>query len=140
MNLCSRKYDTPEIKRKTPATNMQRTLAMYRKQGYLLAIVEKFNKFVPPHGVRQDLFGFGDILGLGKGEKCCTMFQTCRGADHAEHKAKILSERRAQTWLDEGQRILLVSWSKKGARGQVKKWDPRIEEITVKDFETAAPF
>jgi hypothetical protein len=43
----------------------KRTLAKLRKEGYLCAIVEKFNRFA---GIRQDLFGFIDILAIREGE------------------------------------------------------------------------
>lgn len=48
----------------------QRTLAALRKLGYLAAVVEKWN-----HGahIRQDLFGFIDVLAIGGGDcMACT--------------------------------------------------------------------
>ena len=42
-----------------------RTLEVLREQGYTVAVVEKWN----PHArIRQDLFGFIDILAIKRGE------------------------------------------------------------------------
>ena len=42
-----------------------RSLALLREQGYTVAVVEKWN----PHArIRQDLFGFIDILAIKRGE------------------------------------------------------------------------
>lgn len=43
----------------------QRALAELRKRGYTAAVVEHWN---PHAGIRQDLFGFIDVIGLKDGE------------------------------------------------------------------------
>ena len=42
----------------------QRTLNHLRRRGYLAAVVERFNPHVGEHGIRQDLFGFLDLLAI----------------------------------------------------------------------------
>ena len=46
-------------------TPTQRSLAYLREQGYTVAIVERWNPFAR---IRQDLFGFVDLLAIRKGE------------------------------------------------------------------------
>lgn len=52
-------------KKKKGKSPTQLTLEKWRDRGYMCAIVEKWN----PHArVRQDLFGFVDVLAVGNGE------------------------------------------------------------------------
>ena len=60
-----------------------RTLKYLRTQGWEAGIVEKFNPYAH---VRQDLFGFIDIIALG--EKKIIGVQSC-GQAFSEHKKKI---------------------------------------------------
>lgn len=109
----------------------QRTLAALRKDGYACAITERWN----PHArIRQDLYGFIDILAI-KPEYGILGVQACAGASHATRRAKILAEPRAKLWLETGGRIAVCSWSKKGARGKRKLWEPRVEHVHLSDFD-----
>lgn len=107
----------------------QRTLAELRKLGGVCGIVEKWNMHVKR---RQDLFGFIDILAL-VGSNIIGV-QATTGSNHAARKTKILAEPRALAFLRAGGLIELWSWDKKGARGQVKRWVCRKEEIVLEDF------
>jgi hypothetical protein len=53
----------------------QRTLRALRQQGCICDVAEKFNAHVGPFGIRQDLFGFIDIVALKPsgiaGIRCC---------------------------------------------------------------------
>ena len=64
-------------------TPTQRTLAYLREQGYLCAIVEKWNPHVK---IRQDLFGFIDILAIKKDE---TLAVQCTSTGVAARVKKI---------------------------------------------------
>ena len=64
-------------------TPTQRTLAYLREEGYLCAIVEKWNPHVK---IRQDLFGFIDILAIKKGE---TLAVQCTSTGVAARVKKI---------------------------------------------------
>ena len=51
----------------------QRALELAREQGYRAAVVEKWNAFAPTpdgkrRGIRQDLFGFIDVIAIREGE------------------------------------------------------------------------
>ena len=51
--------------KKASTSPTQRTLMEMRSRGYTCEVTEKWNPFAK---VRQDLFGFVDVLCLGKGE------------------------------------------------------------------------
>ncbi len=59
------------------------------------------------------------------------------GADsgHSGHKKKCLAEPRLKLWLEAGGLFFIHSWGKNGARGKVKHWQCRIEELTLADFD-----
>jgi len=112
---------------------VQRTIRELRNQGCLCDIAEKFNAHVGPFGIRQDLFGFIDIIALApdgiRGIQAC-------GADFKAHKNKILSNENALEWLRSGGRIDIYSWRKvkKKRGGKLLIWAPRVESITKEDF------
>lgn len=102
-----------------------RTLKLLRASGYICAVVERWN---PGAKIRQDLYGFADILAIHEqppGEILAV--QVTSGAHHADHKAKILKEPRHRSWLMAGGKIALISWTKHGPKGKRKLWAPRIE-------------
>ena len=111
-----------------------RTLDMLRKQGWLCASVEKF---LPARGTmkfprRIDVYGFGDLLACrerqyGAMTAETALVQCCTTGDMANRKAKILAEPRAGVWMRCGNLIMLVGWAKRGPRGKVKRWTPKIE-------------
>lgn len=107
----------------------QRTLKALRDLGATCAIVERWNQFAK---VRQDLFGFADILAI-LGPNLIAL-QTTSGDNHASRRTKILAEPMALAWLKTGNMIEIHSWSKKGPRGKAKKWVCRREEIVESDF------
>lgn len=128
---------------------VQRTLKRLKERGRLCQVVERFNPHAGPFGVRQDLFGFIDLIALSAplftpsgvlvrsgiiGIQCCGI-----GA-HSGHLKKILGECRekALTWLKSMGRIELWSWNRrkiKTTKGKkVVRWHPRVEEITMEHF------
>ena len=42
----------------------QRTLRALEQRGCFCGIVERFNPYAGPHGIRQDLFGIIDVVAL----------------------------------------------------------------------------
>jgi hypothetical protein len=65
----------------------QRTLAAIRREGALAGIVEKWNSHA---FIRQDLFGFVDIIAIYPDSRRITAIQCTGQHGHPEHKAKIL--------------------------------------------------
>jgi len=71
---------------KGPMTPTQRSLAMLREAGYLYAIVEHWNYFAK---IRQDYFGFGDILAVDATTNTTVIVQTTSGSNFAARRTKI---------------------------------------------------
>jgi hypothetical protein len=108
----------------------QRTLELFRKNGWTVAIVERWN----PHArVRQDLFGFIDLVVLDA--TSIVGVQATSGTNHVARRKKILAEPRAKLWLQHGGLIWIVSWAKKGKRGKRKTWQYRMESIKLENFD-----
>lgn len=106
-------------------TPTQRSLKALRADSWLCAIVERFNPHVK---IRQDLFGFADILAI-RGDEC-RLIQTTSGANVAARIAKIKDLPAAATWLSSPSRTIHVhGWRKVGARGKRKVWECRVVEI-----------
>jgi len=103
----------------------QRSLKMMRADGWLCAIVEKYNSFIK---VRQDLFGFADILCVKQNE--VLLIQTTSGSNVSERIKKIQALQAAEIWLDSPNRSIHVhGWRKAGPRGGVKKWECRVVKL-----------
>lgn len=108
----------------------QRTLKWLREDGFKVGITEKWN----PHAkIRQDLFGFIDLVAVKSGHGILGV-QTTSGANHSTRRQKILESEEAHLWLACGGHIAVVSWAKQGARGKRKVWTMRWEELNLSDF------
>lgn len=111
-------------------SNTSRTLKAMRDMGRMAVVVERWNRFAK---VRQDLFGFIDIIAL---DEACGIVgvQSC-GSSFASHLAKITSECHdaAMTWLRCGGKIELWSWRKVKLKRGAKKyvWRPRVADFTL---------
>ena len=132
---------------------MGRVLPAARLKHYLddsgeyvkVVTVERWNPFVKRRdggmGIRQDLLGVIDLLGLHK-DGLLDAFQATVGDRHADHKAKILSNEYARWWASESlskgsRRFFLVSYRKGPQKRGSKRivWQPpRIEEFTEKSW------
>lgn len=112
----------------------QMTLRYLRGQGIISGIVERFNPYVGRFGIRQDLFGFIDLISLDS-EEGIIAIQSTSGNCHSVHRKKITEERTQEVieWLKCGGKIWLMSWSKKKLKrgGKARRWMPRIEKITM---------
>lgn len=116
-------------------TPTQRSLRKLRTAGYLVAVVEKWN----PHArIRQDLFGFADLLGF-RGDEVL-LVQTTSGSNVAARLTKIAGLPVAAAWRNGSNRRLVVhGWRKTGPRGKRKTWQCReVECQPVDDTERVA--
>lgn len=105
-------------------TPTQRSLKLMRDQGYLCAITERWN----PHAhIRQDLWGFCDVLCVRAGEVVAV--QTTSGANVATRIAKMRSLPSLPVVLSAGVKVVVHGWRKVGARGKRKLWECRVEEV-----------
>lgn len=91
----------------------QRSLALLRERGYLVAVVERWNPYAR---VRQDLFQILDLLAV-RGEETLGV-QVTSDSHVAERVAKI-TQSDATSWLRRANWSLVVhGWRKRG-RGWV---------------------
>jgi hypothetical protein len=116
-----------------------RTLEKLRKEGWTCAVVEHWN----PHAhIRQDLGGGIDVLAwkpksTGQWSSQILGIQACAdtgGSGMAAHRAKLLREPKMATWVAAGGRLEIWAWGKKGARGERKLWECRVEVLRLGDF------
>jgi hypothetical protein len=109
----------------------QRSIKMLKDEGWEVAIVEKWNTFAR---IRQDLFGFADLLAMRPGDKPQLIQVTTTGI--ASRIEKIMNEPRALTALLSGFEIYGHGWRKIKVKrgGKAMKWEPRIIQVTKDDF------
>ena len=106
-------------------TPTQRTLAEIRKLVDHVAIVEKWNSHCR---IRQDLFGFADLISFDRED--VHLWQVTAGAV-AARVAKIKELDVAKHWTASTHReLFVVGWRKLKPRGiKVAKWHPRIVSL-----------
>lgn len=98
----------------------QRSLAYLREEGYLVAIVERWN----PHArIRQDLFGFIDLLAIRKNE---TLAVQVTASGVSARIKKIMESEYLGRVRDAGWRIVVHGW-RKNSKG---KYVLRVEDIS----------
>jgi hypothetical protein len=110
-----------------------RTLELLWREGFVACVVEKW---IPQARRRIDAFGFGDILACQSGRRASHyvgiwLIQCTSGDNHASRVKKIVETPAAEEWRAAGGRIAVVSWSKRGGRGERKLWQPRWEEVVL---------
>jgi hypothetical protein len=122
----------------------ERTIQRLSSEGIKAGIVERFNPHVGPHGIRQDLFGFIDVIALdstGKhtpdGSPRAIAIQVTSGSHAAEHVKKIREAafERASFWIKCGGIIQVWAWSKKLVPtlkgGKKIRYHLRIVDVTL---------
>lgn len=86
----------------------ERTLQELRKRGYLAAVVERWNAFAK---IRQDLFGFVDVIGLRDGETLAV--QTTSGSNVSDRVKKIADSDKIAVIRKAGWRVVVWGWAKR---------------------------
>jgi len=89
----------------------QLTLRHMRDQGYFCEVVEHWNSFTHK---REDLFGFGDIICLRKGE--VVLVQTTTASNVSARVRKITDHANVGFVRDAGMQICVHGWAKIGNR------------------------
>lgn len=89
---------------------MELSLDYLRKRGWTCQIVEKWNAHAK---IRQDCFGFGDVLCYRFG---VALVQTTSTSNFSARRAKILESPHFAGWKRSGGRIFLHGWGDKGLR------------------------
>lgn len=107
-------------------TPTARTLAYLRGDlGMQAEVVERWNAHAK---IRQDLFGFADVLAASE-DRGILAVQATSTPNVSARIHKIRDEPRVYPWLAAGGRVWVIGWAKRGARGKRKLWTPRIIEI-----------
>lgn len=124
-------------------SSVQRTIQHLRGEGVICGVVERFNAHVGEFGVRQDLFGIIDIIALDR-QKGVRGIQCC-GADFSSHVKKIFEEKTEETieWLSTpGTTLEIWGWRKVKLErgGKAERWSPRVQVITLDDFNDEPGF
>lgn len=96
----------------------QLSLRAMRELGYTAAVVERWNAHA---GIREDLFGFVDVLCVGRGETVAV--QCTSKASMASRVRKIADSENLPAVREAGWRVLVHGWAKKGGRWAVDEVD-----------------
>ena len=122
-------------RRKAPSL-VPKTVEYLRDQGYLVGVVEKW---IPHTAIRQDLFGFIDVLAVKRDETLAV--QVCsgghaagdrgendkgRGSDVGAHLTKIADHPNLPRVREANWRIVLHAWRKNAAG----RWVLREEDVS----------
>jgi hypothetical protein len=89
-------------------TPTQLSLRYLERSGWTAAVVEKWNPFAH---IRQDLFGFADILAFKQGEPV-TLVQTTTADNTSKRVKKIKANETATAWTGAGNQIVVHGWKK----------------------------
>lgn len=97
-----------------------RTLALVRKLGYRAQPVEKWN---PHRRIRQDLFGFGDVLAIRAGR--IWLIQACMTDDRGRRLTKLTTPEAeggalegVRDWIAAGGDASIVAWTRHVRQGR----------------------
>ena len=106
----------------------QRSLAHLRKEGWTVAIVEKFNPHIK---IRQDLWGFGDLFCFHPLRGIDMIVQTTTSSNMAGRIEKVRENATAVLWLTVPlHRLEVHGWAKRFERGKKRPtYELRREEI-----------
>ena len=99
-------------------TPTQRSLAHMRNHGYLCEVVERWNPYAR---VRQDLYGFIDILCVGDD---IVAIQTTTKGNMKARIDKIAEHENFCKVIESGMRVIVHGWHKKNNR-----WDLDVFEF-----------
>lgn len=100
----------------------QRTLAALRERGYVPAITERWN---PWARIRQDLYGFIDVLALHPETGETLAVQTTSASNVSARVAKIAKHENLPIVRRAGWRIEVHGWRKKG-----REWVCRVVDCS----------
>jgi len=102
-------------------TPTQRSLAALKEQGYLPTVVERWNAFAK---VRQDLWGWCDILAIRKGEVLAV--QVTSGSNVSARIKKIQESETIAKIREAGIRVEVHGW----ALGANRRYVCRVVDIS----------
>ncbi|CAJ0899620.1 hypothetical protein R6138_04354 [Ralstonia thomasii] len=99
----------------------QRSKALLESQGYLVAIVERWN----PHArIRQDLYGLIDLLGIREGETVGV--QTTSYSNMSARVRKIAEHENTSAIRKAGWQLLVHGWK----RNKQGRWEVVVRDVS----------
>ena len=104
----------------------QRSLKLLRDHGYHAQIVERWNAFAH---IRQDLFGWIDIVAVHPEYPGILGVQTTTGAHVQERLAKAKSNAALVAWLLAGGRLEVHGWRKLKGRWQMREISVQVGDL-----------
>ena len=113
--------DPKPVKRKASGSPTQRSKAFLEGRGYQVEVTERWNPFAR---IRQDLFGFIDMLAIREGE--ILGVQTTSRSNMSARIRKIAEHENVAAVRKAGIRIEVHGWAK-DAKG---RWQVRVEDIS----------
>jgi hypothetical protein len=109
------------------STPTQRSLKLLRREGYTVAIAERWNPFARR---RVDLFGFIDLIAVHD-EQGIVGVQTTSAHNLTARISKIRSEPQATAWLRAGGRIEVHGWRRSKPGSRRREWVVERRTITL---------
>ena len=109
-----------------------RSLKRIRMDGWTAAVTERWNPYA---GIRQDLFGFIDVLAIREGAVGCLAIQATTGDNATKRMAKAAGVEHLKTWLAAGNRFEVWAWRKMKVKrgGKAVRWSCRIIVAGIKE-------
>ena len=111
----------------------QRTIALLKKRGYTTAITEHWNAFA---GIRQDLFGIIDVIGIHPEKFGVLGVQTTSKANAMARLKKAQKNKHLLVWYKSGNNFEIHGWGKDKKTG---KWSTEIIEVVDKKYLPKTP-
>lgn len=106
-----------ETDKPKPPNFNHKTKDLLHERGFLVVQTESYNAYSQR---KSDLMGFADFLAIHAGQPAVAV-QVTSVSNLASRRNKIRDSKLAQTWLQTGNRILLIGWYKEGSRWQAKE-------------------
>lgn len=103
-----------------------RTLHLLRREGYLPAVVERW---LPGANVRQDLWGFGDVLAVHPVARAFLIVQATTLPNIASRLNKARALPALAAWLQAGGAFEVHGWVKCNGRWTAKRVAVRAEDL-----------
>lgn len=107
----------------------QRSLALERKRGSFVQVVERWNSFAK---IRQDLFGCIDLVSVGPNG--IIGIQSCARSSVSARLEKSMQQPPLKAWLQAGAKFVVQGWGKVG-RGR-KTWKCREIYVSLNEDGT----
>lgn len=109
----------------SPTTRSKKLL---ESEGWRVAIVEKWNHHCK---IRQDLWGFADLIAMNPTEGRTCLIQTTSASNFSARKKKVLANPDAHLWITTGNEIFIHGWKK----NKSNRWECREERLDADSVE-----